>query len=197
MALIINVDSDQELREKMEDGRVIKWIRKYFEELKAEEELPFDCGRLCRDNATDYIEVYGHETNMDHRTYKNLEEDFRELVLLAYDQVFGAPEPEAQEPDPDTRTVELPDGNVIVDRYFHTMWERYVENVDSEVRGAVDKPAGKDYRERDVWHEYGRISGVISYLFLSNAFDRDVYTRLSDASWNIYVSAQKRIGEVV
>lgn len=199
MGLVFELDSDQELREKMDSGEIIKSIREYFEQLKAEEELPFATEQLTRANAIDFVEVSSYETSIDYQTYvypgnRELVDDFRELVLLAYDQVFGSPEADVL--NPDVRTVEVSEGVVIVDKYFKSMWETYVESMDNAVRTAMDKPAIKDMCLDDTRHERGRIGGAISYLFLSGAFDDDAYTRLSNAAWDIYVTAQNRIEEV-
>jgi len=107
MGLIIEVNTNQELREKMADGSVIKCIREYFEQLREEESLPFGGveDRISRDNATDYVEVSSHEKCIDYQTFARprpgkLVEDLRELILLAYDQVFSSGDSlEAESPE--------------------------------------------------------------------------------------------------
>ena len=203
MGLIIEVNTNQELREKMADGSVIKCIREYFERLREEELLPFGGmeDRICRDNATDYIEVSSHEKSIDYQTFARprpgkLVEDLRKLILLAYDQVFSFPEEEnpAQEvpaqgsPEQD---VMLPDN-----RAFKIMHENFLEQMEKFVQEAVILESKKEDRYSSAKFQHARMQGVISYLFITNDIDVDAHKRLSDHIWSIYVSALVRIDEV-
>jgi len=189
MGLVFSVNSDQELREKMESGYMINRIREYFEKIRDEESLPFGCveDHISRDNATDYVVISSNETSIDHQTFAKsrpgkLVEDLRELIQLAYDQVFFLPvedTPEAPEQDTPAQHVD--------DRFFQFMHGRFLEEMDKSAQNVLTIESEKEKCFNMAKFEYGRIDGVISYLFLSGAIDVDKYEKLKDQVLDSYL----------